>query len=341
MSYLKGSSVKLRWCGACAHVRLRPTAFVLRRRYLAHSTSGLKQGKRPEGITGSTALFNLFQACCAIHQFALGHRAVLKRLVIQGRKFKMRKLQTDLSIFKRFNFERPPLGVKFLFFKPEGVDPIPPGKELSLCELLGEAQRSRVPFYFDRAFQETCVGKILLGMQEMEAFAESGQIGEKLQIFQEARANYAFYQHVPKFEKGIVNYVAFSPLESLTFEPDLLIITADHSQAEIVMRSMTYSTGELYCSQTTPVMGCAWLYIYPFQSGKVNFIVPEMVHGMKGRELFDPGSIVISIPYQWIPTIARNLEQMTWHLPSHRSKSQYLEEFGAILGELADKAQKP
>jgi hypothetical protein len=66
-----------------------------------------------------------------------------------------------------------------------------------------------------------------------------------------------------------------------------------------------------------------------------------MVHGMKGRELFAPGSIVISIPYQWIPTIAHNLEQMTWHLPSHRSKSLYLEEFGTILGELAQKAQKP
>ena len=149
-----------------------------------------------------------------------------------------------------------------------------------------EAQKSKMPFYFDRGYQETCVGKILLGMQDMEAFAESGQIGEKLQIFQEARANYAFYQHVPKFERHVVNYVAFAPLDALTFEPDLLILSADHGQAEIVMRSMTYSTGELYNSRTTPVMGCAWLFVYPFQSGKVNFLVPAMVHGMKGRELF-------------------------------------------------------
>jgi uncharacterized protein (DUF169 family) len=253
----------------------------------------------------------------------------------------MRTLHTDLSIFGKFSFERPPLGIKFLFFKPEGMNPVPCGKELSLCEMLVEAQTSKAPFYFDRSYQETCVGKILLGMQDMESFAESGQIGERLQIFQEARANYAFYQYVPKFDKNVVNYVAFSTLDSLVFEPDLLIITADHSQAEIVMRSMTYSTGELYNSRTTPVMGCAWLYIYPFQSGKVNFIVPDMVHGMKGRELFPHGSIVISIPYQWIPTIAQNLKEMTWHLPSHRSKAQYLEEFGTILGELARKAQNP
>jgi uncharacterized protein (DUF169 family) len=205
--------------------------------------------------------------------------------------------------------------------------------------MLMEAQRADQPFYLDRSIKETCVGKILLGMQEMAPFAESGQIGERLQIFQEARANYAFYQHVPKFDRDVVNYVAFARIDQLTFDPDLLIITAAHSQAEIVMRSMTYSTGELYNSRTTPVMGCAWLFVYPFQSGKVNFIIPEMVHGMKGREIFPKDSVIISIPYQWIPTMTRNLEEMVWHLPSHEGKTQYLEEFESILGNLARQAQ--
>ena len=198
----------------------------------------------------------------------------------------MRPLQTDLSIFNKLNLERPPLGIKFLFFKPEMIEPLSSRKSLSLCEMLVEAQKSNKPFYFDRGYQETCVGKIFLGMQDMEPFAESGQIGEKLQIFQEARANYALYQHVPKFDRNVVNYVAFAPLNALTFEPDLLIIAADASQAEIVLRSMTYSTGEMYNSRTTPVMGCAWLFVYPFQSGKVNFIVPAMVHARKAASCF-------------------------------------------------------
>ena len=251
----------------------------------------------------------------------------------------MRALKTDLSVFNKFNFERPPLGIKFQFFRPEGIRPLAQDRNLSFCELLAEAQQTEAPFYFGKENNETCVGKILLGMQAMEPFAESGQIGERLQIFQEARANYAFYQYVPKFEKNVVNYVVFATLDKLTFEPDLLIITADHEQSEIVMRSMTYSTGELYNSRTTPVMGCAWLFIYPFQSAKVNFIVPDMVHGMKGREVFPENSIVISIPYHWIPAVTHNLGEMTWHLPSHESKGQYLEEFGTILGQLAEKSK--
>ena len=250
----------------------------------------------------------------------------------------MKPLTTDLSIYKKFHFSRPPVGIKFLFFKPARMNSLSSDRPLSLCEMLVEAQNSANPFYFDRQYAETCVGKILLGMKDMEAFAESGQIGEKLGIFQEARANYAFYRHVPKFSKDIVNYVAFAPIDTLKFEPDLLILTADHSQAEIIMRSMTYSTGELYDSRTTPVMGCAWILIYPFQSGKVNFLIPEMVHGMKGRELFPRDSVVISIPYPWLSTMTRNLQEMTWHLPSHESRKKYLEEFKAILGELAEKS---
>jgi uncharacterized protein (DUF169 family) len=247
----------------------------------------------------------------------------------------MKSIQTDFSIYEKFNFERPPIGVKFLFFRPEGIPALSSEKSLSLCEMMVEAQRSRKAFYFNREYAETCVGKILLGMQDMEPFAESGQIGERLGVFQEARANYALYKHVPKFQKNTVQHMVFAPIDQLTFEPDLLILAADPGQAEIVLRAMTYSTGELYSSITTPVMGCAWVFIYPFQSGKVNFILPEFVHGMKGRELFPKNSVLLSIPYHWIPTLTRNLGEMTWHLPSHQNRKQYLAEFQTILADLS------
>ncbi len=251
----------------------------------------------------------------------------------------MRPLQTDLSIYNTFNFERPPIGVKFPFFKPAAIKQLAEDKNLSFCEMLVEAQKTASPFYFAKENNESCVGKILLGMQDMEPFAESGQIGARLEIFQEPRANYIFYQHVPKFSKGVINYVAFSTIDKLTFEPDLLIITATHSQAEILMRSMTYSTGEIYCSKTTPVMGCAWVFIYPFQSGKVNYIIPELVHGMKGRLLFPEGSILITIPYHWIPVMTQNLSEMKMHLSSHSSKEQYLSEFSKTIGELVEESR--
>ncbi len=249
--------------------------------------------------------------------------------------------RADLSGFDQIDFDIPPIGVKFLFFEPEDMDQLGEDKKLSLCEMLKEVQDTGEPFYFSKENEETCVGKILLGMEDMAPFAESGQIGDRLEVFQEPRANYSLYKHVPTFEKNIINYVAFAPIDKLTFDPDVLVITAEPSKAEIVMRAVTHSTGEMYTSKTTPVMGCAWTLIYPFQTGEVNHLIPQFVHGMHGRELFSEEKVLVSIPFQWIPTVAQNLKDMIIDLPSHESKEAYYEEFEEILCNLAEESKNP
>jgi uncharacterized protein (DUF169 family) len=252
---------------------------------------------------------------------------------------KMRPLQTDLSGFNRLNLERPPVGVKYLFFKPEGMEQLPLEKNLAFCEMLKEAQFAKAPFYFGKENSETCVGKILLGMTDMESFAETGQIGPRLNMVQEARVNHNYYHHVMRLSKGIVNYVAFAPIDKLTFDPDVLIVTATQKQAEIVMRAITYSTGEPYTSKATIFMGCSWVYIYPFETGNVNYLMPAMIHGMTGRELFAPNTVLVSIPYRWLPTVAQNLKEIK--LQFHENKQEYLDEFAGTLGDLVKESEKP
>ena len=253
----------------------------------------------------------------------------------------MAAVTNDYSALDRIGLEAPPVGVKFCFFKPDDVPPLEKDAELSLCEILRMAQAENRSFYFSRENNETCVGNILLGMNSFEGFEESGQIGPLLGVFDEARCNQHFYQYVPKLNKGIVNYVLFSPVNLLTFEPDVLVVSANPEQAEIVMRAMTYSTGEIYKSTCTPVMGCAWLLIHPYKTAEVNFIVPALVHGMHGRRLYPPDTLLIGIPYRWIPTILTNLTRMPLHLEGHESKEAYYQEFGGILADLAEKAKNP
>jgi hypothetical protein len=104
---------------------------------------------------------------------------------------------------------------------------------------------------------------------------------------------------------------------------------------------MTYSTGEMYKSVCTPVMGCAWLLIHTFKTGEVNFIVPALVHGLHGRQLYPADTLLIGIPYKWIPVILSNLERMPLHLEGHKSKSAYYAEFAGILADLSEKAENP
>jgi len=106
----------------------------------------------------------------------------------------MRPLQTDLSIFNKFKFEKPPVGVKFLYFKPEGIQQI--DKSLAFCEMIKEAQQRESPFYFTKE-NEDCFGKISLGMELMSSWGKGGEFGAALEIFQEPRANARIYQYVP------------------------------------------------------------------------------------------------------------------------------------------------
>jgi uncharacterized protein (DUF169 family) len=251
----------------------------------------------------------------------------------------MRPLQTDLSIYRKLDFAKSPVAIKFLGTMPEGIEQL--DRELSFCEMLKEAQQRDKPFYFSKE-NETCFGKALLGMEDLPPFAQAGEVGIKLEIFQEPRANASLYPHLRLFPRGTVNYVVFSPLDGLAFEPDLLILTATVSQAEKVFRAMSYSSGALRESVTTGVLGCAWLYNYPFLTGKVNYTVTGLAFGMKSKEVFDEGWILISIPYHWIPAITASLAEMKWVLPSYtEGRENFLVREKANMEELSKAYMNP
>jgi uncharacterized protein (DUF169 family) len=239
----------------------------------------------------------------------------------------MRALQTDLSVYNKFDFEKPPVGVKFLYDKPEEIARL--DKKLGFCEMLKEAHERDTAFYFDKD-NEDCVGKMPLGMMDALPVLESGQFGPELGIYQDARANARIYEHLPVLARGIVNYVVFSPLKALTFDPDLLVLYARPRQAEIVLRAMSYSTGEMWEPKAMGVVGCSWLYVYPYKSGKVNYMITGMAYGMIARKVFPEGKVLISIPWNWIPAITQNLKEMEWDLSGYRNREQYQAEMDRL-----------
>lgn len=249
----------------------------------------------------------------------------------------MKPLKQDLSVFNKLNLANEPIGVKFLYRKPDGIKRI--GKPMAICEMLREAQSSDFPFYIT-AEDEDCFGAVTLGMKEMPPFAEAGEIGYELNIFDEARANGRLYNYLPKMHRGVINAVVFSPMNRLTFEPDLLIFHATVSQAEIMLRAMDYLSGGLRESKTTGVFGCSWLFTYPFQTGKINYMVTGLAFGMKAKKVFPEGQILFSIPYDWIPILIRNMNDMIFALPSYQeSVEAFKERESRIIRKLSEEAE--
>jgi uncharacterized protein (DUF169 family) len=237
----------------------------------------------------------------------------------------------DFSIFKEFHFEIPPVGVKFLLNKPKGIRRL--DKDLAFCEMLGEAQKSP-PFYAERD-NFTCMGPVVLGMEEPDPIFQSGQVGPKDGIYKEARANRRIYNYIPKMAKGTVRYVAFSPLDKLNFEPDLLIIAATPPQAEVLLRAYCYTSGKMITTKSTPVLICAWLYAYPYLSGELNYSVTGLGFGMKARKVLPEGLILLSLPFDSLPMLIENLKDMEWVPPLHRlSEEEKKKQFQRTVEEL-------
>jgi uncharacterized protein (DUF169 family) len=103
----------------------------------------------------------------------------------------------------------------------------------------------------------------------------------------------------------------------LSFDPDLLIVTAKPHQAEILLRAYSYRSGAAWNAKGTSVLGCAYLYMYPYATGELNMMVTGLYHGMRARNTFPEGLLLITIPFNVLPEIIQNLETMTWDLPQY------------------------
>ncbi len=214
----------------------------------------------------------------------------------------------DYSVFDKFKFDRKPVGVRYSLTKPEGIDRL--GKALALCELFTEAQTSR-PFY--AMAEDIECGLQILGMKEYPAYMHSGQLGPMYSMFRNPIANRRIYDYVPNLPIDSVKYVSLAPLDRMVFDPDLLILTTNVSQAEIILRASSFSNGKMWSSKGSTCLACAWLFAHPYLTGELNFTVSGLGFSMKARRVLPDGLMIIAIPSDLACGLIENLEDMEWH----------------------------
>jgi uncharacterized protein (DUF169 family) len=229
--------------------------------------------------------------------------------------FHMTLTKEYVAILDKFSFDTPPVGVKFLSQQPDMVERL--NENMAFCEMLKTAHEGNA--FFADAQNHTCeAGLYVLGQADAAAPFISGEFGAGLKIFEEPRSAARLYHYIPKIGRGIVNCVAFSPLDKLSFEPDVLIILADINQTEILLRAMSYRTGKMWVSKFSPAIGCAWACIYPYLTGELNYFITGLGHGMKRRKLFPEGRQIISIPFDLLSSLLQTLKDMPWVLPAYK-----------------------
>ena len=118
------------------------------------------------------------------------------------------------AILDKFEFDLPPVGVKFLAKPPDMVEPLK--EKMAFCEMLKSAQQGNA--FFAAAENHACeAGSYVLGQADAPEPFINGEFGAGLQIYEAPRTASRLYQHIPKLGKGVVHYVAFAPLDKLYF----------------------------------------------------------------------------------------------------------------------------
>jgi uncharacterized protein (DUF169 family) len=169
----------------------------------------------------------------------------------------------------------------------------------------------------------------------------SGEFGAGLKIFEEPRSASRLYHYIPRISPGVVKYVAFSPLNQLTFDPDVLVCLAQTRQTEILLRAMSYRTGEMWSSKFSAAIGCAWILVHPYLKGELNYVMTGLGHGMKRRQLFPEGWQLVSIPFDRLPSLLQNLQEMPWDLPAFQPDGlEFVQRLAEDLGLAATEEKK-
>ena len=170
-------------------------------------------------------------------------------------------------------------------------------------------------------------------MVEVDPFYCSGQIGPCLEVFKEARANRRIYDVLPTLKKGTCNYTAFAPLDKLTFDPDVLVLTGRARKMEIVLRSMSWTTGTDVREQGHPGARLRLDSRVPLPQWQ-DQLLRDRSHLRPHR----PGSGHRGERHGLgalgrLPTMVENLQEMPFVLPAYEDgRDNYSERFDRVTG---------
>jgi uncharacterized protein (DUF169 family) len=217
-----------------------------------------------------------------------------------------------VEAFGLLELERVPVAFKFSLEKPSGIKRL--DEKVVACGMVKRA-REVGPFYSDNDGQKCMAGRFVLGFGDVPDVFESGEYGAALKYAKTPKAMQRIYRTLPKIEKGHASYVCAAPLDKAEFEPDVVVVTCNTTwKAFNLLRAYSYDSGKTWKGESTPALGCAWMFSYPYITGEVNVVIPS--GGMFNNNAIDRDELIIAIPLDQLYGIVRNLKEMPMVLPA-------------------------
>ncbi|WP_094227941.1 DUF169 domain-containing protein [Methanolobus psychrotolerans] len=190
---------------------------------------------------------------------------------------------------------------------PAGINHI--GETTRHCQMVDNVRRLGTQFYSFLDDQMCKGGAAVMGLTEMSPKLKSGEVYYNLNHFSSLDSAKSTMGRVPMVEANSIKAVVYSPLEKVTFKPDVILIIATPKQVMELSQALLHkSGGRVNAGFAGKQSVCADGVAYPYLTGEAGVTI-GCSGSRKYTEIQDE-EMILSIPVDMLPAMVESAKSM-------------------------------
>jgi uncharacterized protein (DUF169 family) len=229
------------------------------------------------------------------------------RGILQRKEASTMSSESRATLRDMLGLDREPVALAWVAKLPKKIEKIE--KKARFCEKLAFAADGAC-FYATLDEEECMGGAKYCGLCDPKEFAPGRRSGEFLVargIYKSVAAVQRAWQGNPAIEAGIFQALAFAPLATAPFEPDVIFVVCNARQGMELLHANAYDSGaRAIGADAGPI--CSSMAALPYLTGKVTYGFGDV--GSAPKLNLGPDAVLVSIPGSDLDRIAGNLAAM-------------------------------
>ena len=187
------------------------------------------------------------------------------------------------------------------------------GASFALCQALALARREGLTIVLDKESQSCPIALVGLGFVRAEEYL-SGKYA-LAPANQPTQARIKSAEAIPRFSFGKFNYILISPIQTASFDPDVILFYGSGAQVMRMIQAAVFESGEGLTSRSTGAGGCLLGVVAPILEGVCKYTVPG--NGERRLGLVADGELGFAMPRNRFEEVVSGLKL------SHDGKQTY------------------
>jgi uncharacterized protein (DUF169 family) len=214
----------------------------------------------------------------------------------------------SMKIKNKLGLEKSPVAIKLVLKEediPEGISKIE--KNIRHCEMVQMASQGNT--FYATAEEQSCKGGAgAIGLMEPPEKVKSGEMYYSLDRFSSLGSAKRTVDAIPKIDP-IMKAIAYAPLETTPFDPDVVVIICNPNQAMQLAQAMVYTLGGRFEADFAGIQSiCGDAVAGPYTTKK-----PNITLGCSGSRKFadiKPDEVIVGMNGENIGCVVNALEAL-------------------------------